>query len=1256
MNQPNQRIGFRFAVCFAAMLIVLCAWMTAAAADKTVYLDAEDGSDRADGSSEATPLATLDAAITAVKEGGRVVLLSDYTIQTHYTEPQHSGEVVITATDGTKSTGARLIFDVDAETHYRMSGATVFRDIDITLKNFVMFTAQFHSLTFDTGVTVENGEKYAFVIGGYQTPTSIDLPADADAHITIKSGAFYKICGFTRTKGAGTMTYTGTAYITVEGGSVHDVYGGSLYNHYAGSAEITVRGGSIATLSAGGDGTRRLNGDARLAVCDGTVGKLLINNVVGNATVTLTGGQIGGVTIGYASDAVRKLHAASGAKNTLAIDLLCYTTAQREAFTADFDIVENLATVYVAPSAFGSGRSAEDSTSLSRAFELLRETGGKVIVRGKCYSDIAADLGSFGGAVTVIGTDGGALDFGTSAALRFTGDLTFEQITLRQSDSLDLTVRDGTLTMGDGTVTAGGCVRLFGAGTQAALTVLSGNYDTVTVGTGNGTYTLRLSGGSIGNLACTDGSAAKAVSISVRGGNVKRLTAVENCVIDALDIALRSGRVEMLELSAQCAATTLELGAATVAAGVIGRLPLGILLASDGADPALVASLADSFAESATANIVYLADGGTGDGKSAFSPVGDLNHAAALLDGDGTIVICGRYTPGSAYTVKTQTGKLTLTCRDRTADYREDGACIVMDGTLSLGGETYMESLAFEAGGTSTIYACGYPLTIGEDVDTTLTDGNAGYISLVGGHNLLFTSYTTSLTINSGNWFNIRVGYNTTRLITRGVHSTLTVNGGTIHGYVAGASRGSTGGTAEITVNGGELLRGIFGVYEEDGAGYRLDYDVTVTVNGGTIHGAISPAKGFGTTLHGQFTLHLAGGSFGHLTDLYGTANFGGDMTSTLHVAESADIDRAESGTVQFTNYLRQNNADPYIFYYDGFYYYTCTGATSIGLIKVANIADIKTASPYTILEPSDGKNLWSPEIHYFSAEDVGADNAGWYMFIAYDDGTTANQRQHVVKCLDGDNLLGRWGDPVTGEVNKPRRLEFSSHPEINRDMLCGGTSVIRIDGKTYLTYVSEAGRGTADFHQTINIVAFENPWTAVGDPTVICVPEYAWEMGGYGESTTSPGNWYPKVVEGAAAVYGDNGEVYLMYTGSGYWTVYYQLGYLRFTGGDPLDAKNWVKNPTSIFSRSDTVNGCGHASYMTDAFGTRWACYHAYLGKDTSSKRNSFIEPYYADADGVAIGDRSGHPASLDTVYTTSINPTPLRAKISGFDSVDAE
>ena len=212
---------------------------------------------------------------------------------------------------------------------------------------------------------------------------------------------------------------------------------------------------------------------------------------------------------------------------------------------------------------------------------------------------------------------------------------------------------------------------------------------------------------------------------------------------------------------------------------------------------------------------------------------------------------------------------------------------------------------------------------------------------------------------------------------------------------------------------------------------------------------------------------------------------------------------------------------------------------------------------------------------------------------------------------------------------------------------------MLRVGGKTYLTFVSEVGRDTADFHQTLNITEFTNPWTMKGKPTVICEPEYDWEAygSGYSESIST---WYPKVVEGASAVYSDSGDVYLMYTGSGYWTIYYQLGYLKLTGSDPMLRSSWTKNPNSIFSLSDEINGCGHASYFKDHNGDYWACYHAYIGKDTSSKRLSFVERIYVTSDGVSIGNGSGHPAPLSTVYTVSVNPMPLKDKIYGFTSVE--
>jgi len=488
----------------------------------------------------------------------------------------------------------------------------------------------------------------------------------------------------------------------------------------------------------------------------------------------------------------------------------------------------------------------------------------------------------------------------------------------------------------------------------------------------------------------------------------------------------------------------------------------------------------------------------------------------------------------------------------------------------------------------------------------------------------------------------------------------ITINGGTFHRYFLCGSRGNVYGNINLTVNGGTFMQGVYGVYEEDSSSYNndgtpaynFDYDIVFDIYSGTFYSEISPARSKETELHGTYTVYLRGGEFERLTDMRGSEAYAGDMTSELHIDPIVNIELKEEEEISFTNYLRRNNADPWLFYHDGYYYYTCTGATSVSLIKVANIADIKTASSKVILKPTEGVNMWSPEIHHFSEAEVGKENAGWYMFIGYDDGTTANQRQYVAKCLDGDDLMGRWGNPVTGEENVPQKVSFPDSPDTNNSALCGGMSVMRIGSKTYLTFVSEVGRGTSDFHQTLNITEFENPWTMKGVPTVICEPEYEWEAGGAGYSEAI-GTWYPKVVEGASAVYSDNDDVYLMYTGSGYWTIYYQLGYLKYTGDDPLDRASWTKNPNSIFSLNDEINGCGHASYFKDHNGDYWACYHAYIGKDTSSKRFSFVERIYVTSDGISIGNGSGHPAPLSTVYTMKANPMPLKEKIAEFGKV---
>lgn len=1240
----------RFLFCLALLMaLCVCGIVHAYAADTTVYLDAIDGADTNSGTSPSAAFSTMDAAITAVKDGGTIVLTSDYTISADYRHPAHTGEIVFTAQNG-----AALHFAVtkSSGTLFRLSGPTVFRDMKISMTNFVIFEANFHPLTFDTGLTVTNGSKWAFIVGGYQSPASADLPTDLDSNITVNSGSFYRMCGFSRTKGAAILTHTGTSHFTVNGGSVGEIYGGTMVSHYGGNTEITVNGGTVSVIYTGSDaGNRYLNGDAKVTVNGGTVATINVFNTIGNADIYLYGGKIGSATVGYANDNVKKLADKARSIKSIYADANLFGDSQIEQFKAKFDKFANLAKVYVKAGSIGDGSSENSPVgTLSKGFNLVREKGGVIYVIGAVAYGSVAEYARAENEVRIVGMNGGEIVFPTGNA-SFNGDVMLENIKLTCSGTLMLTAYNGTLTIGEGVSTPISGLSLQGAGSQSNIIVRAGGIASITAGvSGSGTHNVSVLGGAIGTVKLTDSGAIAASELLVSGGNIGTLSVAENSVTDKLVLRLRGGNIGTVSLGTQSASVLVDIESARITNfTVLGMLTNGALMYSTATDAALVAKIEKYFADKIDANLVYLADGGNGDGLSASTPVGDLNAAIAALGGaDGTIVVCGTYTVASAYTVQTHKSRVTITSYDYINDYRESGACIVMGANLTLGGETEIDKLHFKAPAAAILYAKGNPLTLGKDLSTELTNSNTSYIGIVGGHNNLLASATLHVTVNGGEWGSLRLGYNSTKLIADNLSHNLTVNGGTFHNYVALTSRGNTGGTVNATFNGGTFLGGIFAIYEEDKAGYDLQYDITVNINGGDFHAFIAPAKSQDTVLHGSYTLNLNGGEFMHLTNIFGSETFLGDMTSKLNVSPTLDLTEKETGTTTFSNPIRYNNADPNLLYHDGYYYYTCTGSTTIGIIKAANLADIKTAPAFTILEETGGMNLWSPEIWYFSEEDVGKENAGWYMFISFDDGTTANQRMHVVKCLDGDNLLGRWGDPVTGEVNKPRKIVFPDAPHINVESLCGGMSVSKINGKTYITYIGEALRGTPDFHQTVNICDFENPWTIIGVPTTICVPTEEWEMGGYGQD--KDGNWYPKVVEGAAAVYGEDGSYYLMYTGSGYWTVYYQLSYLKFKGGDPLDASNWEKYGKPIFARSPEVNGCGHASYITDPFGTKWASYHGYLGPDASDRRWSHFEPMTVDKNGVSIGNGSGMPNSLDTVYTVQANPMPVGEKIAAF------
>ena len=387
---------------------------------------------------------------------------------------------------------------------------------------------------------------------------------------------------------------------------------------------------------------------------------------------------------------------------------------------------------------------------------------------------------------------------------------------------------------------------------------------------------------------------------------------------------------------------------------------------------------------------------------------------------------------------------------------------------------------------------------------------------------------------------------------------------------------------------------------------------------------------------------------------------------------------------------LRKGCADPWLFRHDGRFYLTQTGSTKVHVFESETLSGLSAAScppsvAYDSASDPTVKTLgykgvsgtWSPEIHHYTDDDFPG-HAGWYMFVALRDATEDSRhvKSVVLKSLS-DGPAGPYGHPVTGE-------KFSSQPVLDKDgniyaaWAVGQTALVIRKGEwkgVYVLYVTETGRGTRDFYQEIRIARLKTPWQLATDSGIVTIPTQFWET--VGSSRTAyrdpekkkSAPYFPRVVEGATAVYGDKGDVYLIYSGSGYWTNY-GLGQLTWTGEDPLKTSSWTKfefNP--IFTIANKrgkhlpgldLQGPGHASFFRDDAGKRFLVYHAYpynaskAAKEVDGerlapgakgkRRHAYVEPYridYGEWNGTGWG--VFHIGAKDNTH-----PAPSSTKIS--------
>ncbi|GAB3655915.1 family 43 glycosylhydrolase [Glycomyces tarimensis] len=286
----------------------------------------------------------------------------------------------------------------------------------------------------------------------------------------------------------------------------------------------------------------------------------------------------------------------------------------------------------------------------------------------------------------------------------------------------------------------------------------------------------------------------------------------------------------------------------------------------------------------------------------------------------------------------------------------------------------------------------------------------------------------------------------------------------------------------------------------------------------------------------------------------------------------------------ELTNPIRDNGADPWIEYWDGYYYLsTTTWDSTVIMRRATTLAGLKTATDTVVWNdantPSRCCSHWAPEFHRIDGT--------WYLMY-----TSGNSQTN----LDGQKLhvLRSTSSTPMGPY------EFMSTPLPNQWNIDG--SYLELNGQLYLLWSEWVGSD-----QSIRIARMSNPWTVTGSHATISRPTYSWETVG-------------SRVNEAAAVLQHDGQTFITYSASSCNTPDYKLGLLTYTGGDPLQASSWSKKSTPVFQQGNGVYGPAHNGFFTSPDGTEhWLVYHGNTSPDQGcgSTRQTRVQPFTFNADG---------------------------------------
>jgi GH43 family beta-xylosidase len=272
---------------------------------------------------------------------------------------------------------------------------------------------------------------------------------------------------------------------------------------------------------------------------------------------------------------------------------------------------------------------------------------------------------------------------------------------------------------------------------------------------------------------------------------------------------------------------------------------------------------------------------------------------------------------------------------------------------------------------------------------------------------------------------------------------------------------------------------------------------------------------------------------------------------------------RTLTQTGTFRNPVVRSGADPWVIRHAGAYFLCQSRRNGIWVNRFNRLQDIGQSQRKRVWTPPANtpysRELWAPELHFIRGK--------WYIYVAADDGNNHNHRMVV--------LEGSSDNPQDPFVFKGKIAAPTDRWAID------GTVLQMKDGRLY--FIWSGWEGFENGAQHLYIAPMSNPWTISGKRVKISSPERAWELNGR-----------PLINEGPQVLWkGDT--LFVIYSASGSWTDDYCLGQLTWTGGDPCNPKSWIKAPDAVFSRSETVFGPGHCSFVESRDSAEnWIVYHS--------------------------------------------------------------